>query len=512
MKKKQVAIVHFNTPELTEAAILSLRKHGGEDYEVTVFDNSDARPFTKKMDGVTVIDNTLGQVIDLDAELRKFPDRNRHMGCSYNGDYSKCAGNFGSARHAMSVQALFDILPDGFLLMDSDILIQKSVDWLMMPDECAVGHVQTWVNAENRARIDRLVPMLLWLNVPLLRERGGRFFDGARCWALSAGGRDNRANWYDTGASLLEDIRSHKNGLCGIRVDIRPLMLHYGAGSWRNNDLAMQMAWLEEHAALWKPSDNYVLGDGDWKPSSNKGAKIYICAHSDFEPKVENKVFEIVDARDGGDAVVVGQTSKKKGVEVAGSFFSELLAMKRVAELKKMPSVVGFCGYRKYFHWMSNVPELKPLVEKYGAVVSQSIDLGESVAEHYNRVVGNGEDIDIATDVIKRKYKDFAPAWLQSLERPLLHPCSMFVLPSADFKELFGVVWTVVSEYLKKIGYDVDARVLENPEKYHLAKSSLEYQRRIGGQLCERIVSAWIDWKFANAKEVPVREFPKVNP
>ena len=88
----------------------------------------------------------------------------------------------------------------------------------------------------------------------------------------------------------------------------------------------------------------------------------------------------------------------------------------------------------------------------------------------------------------------------------------MFVLPSADFKELFGVVWTVVCEYLKKIGYDVDGRVLENPEKYHLAQSSLEYQRRIGGQLCERIVSAWIDWKFANAKEVPVREFPKVNP
>ena len=63
--------------------------------------------------------------------------------------------------------------------------------------------------------------------------------------------------------------------------------------------------------------------------------------------------------------------------------------------------------------------------------------------------------------------------------------------------------------YLKKIGYDVDGRVLSEPEEYHLSSSSLEYQRRIGGQLCERIVSAWIDWKFAGAKEVPVREFPK---
>ena len=38
--KKTVAIINFNTPELTEAAILSLRKHGGEDYKVVVFDNS----------------------------------------------------------------------------------------------------------------------------------------------------------------------------------------------------------------------------------------------------------------------------------------------------------------------------------------------------------------------------------------------------------------------------------------------------------------------------------------
>ena len=44
-KKRQVAIVHYNTPELIEAAILSLRKHGGEDYYVTVFDNSDIRTF-----------------------------------------------------------------------------------------------------------------------------------------------------------------------------------------------------------------------------------------------------------------------------------------------------------------------------------------------------------------------------------------------------------------------------------------------------------------------------------
>ena len=44
-QKKQVAIVHYNTPELTRAAILSLRKQTGDRSAVTVFDNSDKRPF-----------------------------------------------------------------------------------------------------------------------------------------------------------------------------------------------------------------------------------------------------------------------------------------------------------------------------------------------------------------------------------------------------------------------------------------------------------------------------------
>ena len=42
MKQKEIAIVHYNTPELTEAAILSVRKHCQENYHFTIFDNSDA--------------------------------------------------------------------------------------------------------------------------------------------------------------------------------------------------------------------------------------------------------------------------------------------------------------------------------------------------------------------------------------------------------------------------------------------------------------------------------------
>ena len=88
--KKQVAIIHYNTPELTEAAILSLRKQTGMRYDVTVFDNSDKRPFKAKMQGVKVIDNTKGKYIDFGAELAKYPNKCWELAWR---------SNYGSAKH-----------------------------------------------------------------------------------------------------------------------------------------------------------------------------------------------------------------------------------------------------------------------------------------------------------------------------------------------------------------------------------------------------------------------------
>ena len=76
-----VAIIHYNTPELTRACIGSLIYNGGvEDrLHIVVFDNSDSKPFGDTS-GVTIIDNTQGQVIDFNAELAKFPECDRSIG------------------------------------------------------------------------------------------------------------------------------------------------------------------------------------------------------------------------------------------------------------------------------------------------------------------------------------------------------------------------------------------------------------------------------------------------
>ena len=253
-EKRQVAIIHYNTPELTEAAILSLRKHGGEDYEITIFDNSapaidqktgeryEARPFTAEMKGVTVIDNTKGQVIDFEKELAKYPDKSPEIGC-----VKSCV--YGSDKHMMTVQYLMDhVLTDGFLLMDSDILIRQSVDHLFQYDQCAVGHV---IGSSGPNNYQRLAPMLLWINSKMCKEGGAVFFDPDRSWALNSGGYSNKKNGWDTGAALLQDIVTKKPQCHGKKIDIRPLMFHFGSGSWYKNEAGRQQQWLQEHRDLW---------------------------------------------------------------------------------------------------------------------------------------------------------------------------------------------------------------------------------------------------------------------
>ena len=245
MKKKTIAIIHFNTPELTEACILSIRKHGGKDYRVVVFDNSDERPFRVLMPGVEVIDNTHGQVINFDAMLKAFPDRDDSIGCAQGCDY-------GSSKHMMTVQKLWELLPDGFVLVESDILLKRDIEEFFDPTHSVYGY---WQKAQphNPFGIGRMLPMLCWMNVPLLTKYGAKYFDPKRTYGLLPGGRQNRNNWYDTGAVLLEDIIKNRPNLVGRHCDIRDYVVHFGSGSWRNNNLKAQAEWLKQHRKLWEP-------------------------------------------------------------------------------------------------------------------------------------------------------------------------------------------------------------------------------------------------------------------
>ena len=467
---KQIAIVYYNTPELTEACILSIRKVGC-DWPVTVLDNSDKRPFTNRMKGVKVLNNRKQQLINFDQELANYPNK-----CWELAHLS----NYGSVKHMMSVQYLWGILKDGFILVESDVLITQPFDFLWDEKYAACGKVQ-WFRGRRKEH-DRLLPWLCYMNVPLLTKHGAKYYDPLRSWALQPGGMTNTQNWYDTGACLLEDIIKTKPALTArLYPDLDKCYLHYNGGSWRGNDMKPQAEWLKKNEKFFSKPDN-----GD--------AKIFICAHTDFEPVVKNEVYETIDSR------------KLSRPDVPDLYYSELWQMKKVSERKNLPKYIGFCHYRRYFGFMDNVPEIGKTIETHGAITTKKDDLGMRMVDQY-ATWGNPEDLDICTQIISEKFPDFAPAWKRALNSRQMHLATMSIMRTEDWLQLFDLMWAVAQEYLRRIGGDIVKRVEKNHKAYHIGEqpfTTFTHELRVGGQFAERINSAWIDWKFPNAYEVPL--------
>jgi hypothetical protein len=192
------------------------------------------------MKGVKRIDNTKGQVIDWDKFLAEYPDREPKYAA---------VSNWGSAKHMRTVQELWKILPQGFVLMESDVIIRKNISFMWDTKFAAVGKV-SWGRG-NLHKIPRLFPFLCYLNVPLLKANGARYFDPERCWALQKGPM-NKCNHYDTGASLLEDIMKTKPQLvCRNVADLYDYIDHFTSASWRRDDGEMAK-WVEGHRLFWE--------------------------------------------------------------------------------------------------------------------------------------------------------------------------------------------------------------------------------------------------------------------
>lgn len=224
---KNVVIVHYNTPELTTAAIKSIQKHM-PDCKITVLDNSDERPLGK-IKGVKVLNNTKGKLINFDKLLADYPQ----SGQTSNKD--------GSAKHIASVDYLFDKFPNGFVLMDSDVLVRKDFSSFFNPDKAWVGSIEP----ANKFHVKRVQPYLLWINVPMCKEKGIRFWHDGMVDRVSHDGPP----WYDTGASFYKDCNDA--GLEGEEVYIYDYIEHFGRGSYKRG-LAEAKIWLYLFRGLYE--------------------------------------------------------------------------------------------------------------------------------------------------------------------------------------------------------------------------------------------------------------------
>ena len=224
---KNIAIVHYNTPELTDACVRSVWKHT-PDATVTIFDNSDKRPFPP-MEGVTIIDNTKGQKVDFEAMLSRYPDK------------IPTACNWGSEKHIASVDYLFDIFPEGFVLMDSDTLVKQDISLFFDVRYAWVGAVEYrpkfWFQAI------RCYPFLLWINVPMCTANGIRFFHEGFVYKMSHHG----APYYDTGGSFYKDCKD--SGLPHKEIDLIRYIAHLGGASCYPSKWP---EWLENNKYLYQ--------------------------------------------------------------------------------------------------------------------------------------------------------------------------------------------------------------------------------------------------------------------
>lgn len=225
----EVAIVHYNTPELTEAAIRSLEKCT-PGCHVTIFDNSDKRPFTKRMPNVKVIKNTKGQHIDFEKWLAEFPNKDKDN-----------TNNYGSAKHTYSIQWLIDHADKPFILLDSDVLIKEDLKPLWNTDVAFVARVSTNTKKYG-VEIYRATPFVCFINVPMIKEAGVKYFNPEYMWDLSDKMPNKR---YDTGAWFLRDCKEHN--LPYEKADTISMALHLRHSSWEDKDWKQ---WLEDNKEL----------------------------------------------------------------------------------------------------------------------------------------------------------------------------------------------------------------------------------------------------------------------
>lgn len=225
-----VLTVHYNTPEMMDAMIRSVNKH--TECNIYVFDNSDKRPFENKFDNVTVFDNTGKQIIDFDFWLRRYPDKVPR------------SSNFGSPKHCKSVNIAMKYLPDGFILMDSDVLVKKDFSSLWDNRYAWVGQP----NLDNPVKhpVWRVLPFLCYINVPMCRRYGVRYFNSEWMWHLTA---KDPNKWYDTGAWFYKDCL--EKGLPHKKINVSDYIEHFNHGSHSTLNGGLE-EWLKVNKALWK--------------------------------------------------------------------------------------------------------------------------------------------------------------------------------------------------------------------------------------------------------------------
>jgi len=208
-------IVHYNTPELTTCLISSIKKWD-KDAQIFIFENSDKRPIEDVFGDLTIFDNSKGQLIDFNELIK---EAHKHLSKrSWEAHLATIkTNNFGSMKHAASVQWLIENLKRNFLLLDSDVLLKKSpLD--LHTDKICSGSIDA-----ISPTVYRIAPYICYLNYSVLVENDVNFFDIKTF--------DSAYYDKDTGGSFLKELQQKNIEFNHFKWE--DYCIHFGNGSWR---------------------------------------------------------------------------------------------------------------------------------------------------------------------------------------------------------------------------------------------------------------------------------------
>lgn len=245
--KKNIVIIHYNTPHLTECLVRSINMFV-DNAIIYIFDNSDRYPFTAEFDNVTLFDNTKGQIINFDKWLENYPKRFKS---------TEATKMFGSAKHCYSVEKCIELVDENFILLDSDVLLKRDISCLYDDRVIYIGEVikQPYVS------VKRVLPFVCFINVEMMKKYGKHYFDDNYMHGLYNNKVNEHADWYDTGAGF------YINTLDLPHMDIvcEDYVAHYGAGSYADmihrKKPQTPNQWLITNKKYWLNKKNVMINE-----------------------------------------------------------------------------------------------------------------------------------------------------------------------------------------------------------------------------------------------------------
>ena len=231
MSNLTIATVNFNTPEYMFALSHSLKKYNAWYTDaIQVYDNSTIKVFPQGTIyspdttplSIKYVDDSIYQPIN-ELPPSKYP----------------AAGNYNSARHAITIDYLMSFVTTPYLLLlDSDIVFITNFisvfDYFIKSNAVMQGFLR------DTYKHKCIAPWACFFNMTLIQAHNLKFYDDSRILYIN----DNTD--YDTGASLYED--AHKLNLRINYTKDNTFYRHFKGGSvFKDNGIA----WLDNNVNLW---------------------------------------------------------------------------------------------------------------------------------------------------------------------------------------------------------------------------------------------------------------------